>query len=336
MKKSSPDHRTLSLNAVYSDLENARYPCVWYLPDKGRHCRWKLAEEDEKLRWTLAYDLTTIIRSRGTGQIESLKMRRVLAQLIEACCCCRHRTNMKLSGRIDLVARAWEDEIWTLWGVERPIEPVKAKLTTPMITPIEFAKHVPEGKTFEDILNDNIQPDEAKNGYVYLFTYEGNIFDGMLKIGYTTQRVASRLASWAECGHGNPSHYKFVDAPHAGRVERLIHFELLRFRYNFWCTIHQHCHIEWFRTKFEESYQKVTLWCHWMRDARPYDRRGCLKDAWKDHIRFLSDNDCSITAESMVLIHRIELGLEPIHEFVDDEALRGISTPLIKEEDEAS
>ncbi|SCV57508.1 uncharacterized protein FFB14_15179 [Fusarium fujikuroi] len=159
-------------------------------------------------------------------------------------------------------------------------------------------------------------------------------FDGMIKIGYTSRAIDTRLLEWNECGNGYP---KLLDhlsgVRHPERVELLTHFELVGCWYaQRWCEHHRKAHIEWFKVDLERVRTVARLWCCRMQDANPYDRRGHLKARWAGHIKFLVQHDNPITAKAMVQIQKIEEGSDEVYKFIDDKMLRKKQDAVVKEE----
>ena len=158
---------------------------------------------------------------------------------------------------------------------------------------------------------------------MYSFTYADRAFRGMLKIGYTSRPIHHRLDEWAECGHGLPllqlRHY----VRHPERIERLTHFELMKYWYaTRWCNFHHQAHIEWFKIGVSTADRIVQSWSSWIGRANPYDRRGRLKTFWREIIQFLDTYEIYITAELMMQIQEVEEGSIDVAKFIDDDELR--------------
>ncbi|KJK73587.1 hypothetical protein H634G_11154 [Metarhizium anisopliae BRIP 53293] len=241
------------------------------------------------------------------------------------------------SGLAQELAGRWQEEIQLALGRRLVGRPEKLKTENPRATAVGFTSHpASRGETLHSSLLLDLEPGASKPGSLYFYTYDEAAFSGMIKIGYTTQNVQSRLDAWEECGHGKPRLLaSFGGVRHPKRVELLVHFELAKHRYaQRWCRVHTKSHIEWFKIDVGRAKMVAYLWCRWMQDANPYDRRGLLKPGWISHVNFLVEHGNPITAAAMVQIHEIETGSQRIEEFIDDEMLRAVRQVLVKKEDD--
>ena len=302
--------------------------CIWHLPDKGRLCRVALAEEDRQR----ALDRATSVTSR----IATASVREDLAKLAEECCCRRHHYNKVYgSGLAQELAERWEEEIRIRLNLGPPAAQLKTRRKRAS-TPVEFAKYeAHKDEILQLALNSDIGKGEKETGSVYCFTHKGEVFGGMVKIGYTGSAVQSRLDDWSGCGNGLPSLVVCVDkVSYPERVEMLIHLELLSSRYSQrWCDHHGKAHIEWFKVESGEACRIIGLWCRWMERAIPYDRRGKLKGDWKGHVEFLAEHGC-LTGEAMMQVQEIEECPGLARDFVDDDILRKGQRTVVKKEEE--
>ena len=306
-------------------LKEKKRQCIWYLPTKGRLCQVRLTEEDESkpLKWAIE------ILSLGVGDMSVFEL---LAKMAEELCCARHHRNrMYGSGMAQKLAIRWGAE---LAPVATPDFKVEWSLSSSL--PSSFARHqVHESESLFSQICSDIEPQPRTTGSIYFYTHQDNaVFAGMVKIGYTTATVQSRLRDWSECGHGYPQLLGSIDrVRHPKRVELLTHFELLESWHALrWCKNHAKSHIEWFKVEFKTAHTIAELWSRWMDDANPYDRRGCLQTRWKEHIEFLQEHGNPITAKAMTQIHAIEVGLIKVDDFIDDEALRRKTAVKVKAE----
>jgi hypothetical protein len=334
-----------------SSLKKGELRCIWYLPDKDRRCLVEITENDREVALQQIGSVLKSCQATGTLAIQDL------ADVVEHLCCGRwHRNKAWGSGLSQELARRWQDEMYALLaqlarstpprvkqehvGVNIrsiPLAPPRIPTTscnTPVSTPVAFAKHqVFKGDTLLSGLLSDIDLRACKQGSIYFYTHADDAFRGMIKIGYTSRSVASRLLDWAECGHGDPVLLDSWYARHPNRVELLIHFELEQSWHALrWCKVHQQSHIEWFKVDCTRARTIAQRWCEWMERANPYDRRGRLTSSWVGHITFLVENGCLITAEAMAQIQRIEEGSAEVLEFVDDEVLRRSNRKNVKEE----
>lgn len=303
-------------------LKEGKRQCIWFLPAKGRLCRVGLTEGDESksLLWATeiwrVVDLSTLI--------ETFKD---LMNVAEGCCCARHHRNpMYGSGMARELAQRWVGELALATAAATPN--LKLEWATPGASTLgsAFARHqVHESETLFSQICSSIEIQQP-TGSIYFFTHQDDVvFAGMVKVGYTTATVHSRLLDWGECGFGFPSLLGCIDAVrHPKRVELLTHFELLEFWHALrWCKKHLRPHIEWFKVEFATALAIAERWSQWMNSANPYDRRGCLKVRWQGHVEFLRKHEVTITGEAMMQMHAIEVGLVKVDDFVDDDALRG-------------
>ena len=207
--------------------------------------------------------------------------------------------------------------------------------TLPHPKPVAFAKHeVLEGETLVSKLLEPIRQKASTIGSLYIYAHMEDAFLGMVKIGYTSRAIDSRLSVWTECGHGYPLLLdSYNDVRHPERVELLTHFELFDYWYALrWCEPHHQAHIEWFKIDLAAASTTIRLWSLWMERANPYKRSGHLKAFWKDTIEFLTTHKVPITAEVMMQVQEIEEGSTELLDFLDDDVLRKQHKPVAKQE----
>ncbi|KAM3557407.1 hypothetical protein ARSEF4850_005084 [Beauveria asiatica] len=126
----------------------------------------------------------------------------------------------------------------------------------------------------------NTEDDKSKNeindGFVYLYQVSGN--DNLVKIGFTTGQVSTRLESWGKDCHREVTQlYPALDAiceavPHAHRVERLVHAELMEHRVRVYCEPCEKQHIEWFKVSAKHAVAVIEKWSLWIQ-GMPYEKR---------------------------------------------------------------
>ncbi|KAM3521583.1 hypothetical protein NHJ13051_006163 [Beauveria bassiana] len=126
----------------------------------------------------------------------------------------------------------------------------------------------------------NTEDDKSKNeindGFVYLYQVSGN--DSLVKIGFTTGQVAQRLENWKKDCHREPAQlYPAPDAvckavPHAHRVERLVHAELMEHRVRVYCEPCEKQHVEWFKVSVKHAVAVIEKWSLWIQ-RQPYEKR---------------------------------------------------------------
>ncbi|XWX01422.1 hypothetical protein V2A60_009450 [Cordyceps javanica] len=168
-------------------------------------------------------------------------------------------------------------------------------------------------KTAEGLLNTDRDKseNEVNSGFVYLYQVPGN--DSLVKIGFTTDDVAKRLEKWKKDCHREPAALypaaaaaaaaaaatRSTAIPHAHRVERLVHAELMEHRVRLYCERCEKQHVEWFETSVERAVAVIEKWSRWIQ-GRPYEQRRTrqgvswyLKEAEAQRLadvpKFLSD-----------------------------------------------
>ncbi|OAA80389.1 DNA-binding protein [Akanthomyces lecanii RCEF 1005] len=130
----------------------------------------------------------------------------------------------------------------------------------------------------QELLNTDTErsENEVNDGFVYLYQVPGN--EHLVKIGFTTGSVAARLEKWKKDCHREPAAVYptamtcTAAVPHAHRVERLVHAELMEHRVRLYCERCGKQHVEWFEVPAEDAVRVIEKWCGWMR-TRPYVKR---------------------------------------------------------------
>lgn len=113
---------------------------------------------------------------------------------------------------------------------------------------------------------------EKSSGVLYVYKVTGN--DDLVKIGYTCKSVEARHKEWQkDCNRDPvcvfPQDAKKTFVPHAHRVERLVHAELMKSRVRIYCDRCRKQHNEWFQVSGEEAIASIERWSRWMSSA-PY------------------------------------------------------------------
>ncbi|KAK8142576.1 hypothetical protein G3M48_008557, partial [Beauveria asiatica] len=115
---------------------------------------------------------------------------------------------------------------------------------------------------------------EVNDGFIYLYKVPGN--DNLVKIGFNTDSVDVRVKTWRKKCHREAHVLHATDSrervPHAHRVERLVHAELMERRVRHYCERCTAQHVEWFEAEVEEAAAVMDKWSCWMR-TRPEQRR---------------------------------------------------------------
>lgn len=340
--------------STYERLSQKNFTCNWCLPVQQRLCRVTISDEDADF----LYDVAENMMQGDFFPIDDLAM---IAE--ESCCIRHHRDKMMYSElKLDLALR-WRNETQPdipvaprdapkLARVEESLEnqpaydlpslsnaPVRRdqlRPETPKIedkqllfsttpTLVEFSRHsLHPDITLSATVWSDIDESASKIGSVYIFTYSGSDWKGMIKIGYTARSIKLRLQEWTACGHGEPYLFDSVEnIHHPERVELLVHLELMMYRRRLdWCDYHCGTHVEWFEVGLALASKVLHSWSSWMERANSYDRRGYLKTFWIDAIRFLGKYKICITGALMRWIEEVEEGTADVTTLLDDDALR--------------
>jgi hypothetical protein len=98
--------------------------------------------------------------------------------------------------------------------------------------------------------------------------------------------------------------FRVDEVLHPRRVELLTHYELIKeWREEPWCKQCKHRHEEWFEVSDKKAKEVVTSWANFLTLAKPYDKRGDLKDAWKEVIDILVERGEAITGKRLLEKH---------------------------------
>ncbi|KAJ3493227.1 hypothetical protein NLG97_g4867 [Lecanicillium saksenae] len=117
---------------------------------------------------------------------------------------------------------------------------------------------------------------EVNDGFIYLYQVPGN--EGFVKIGFTTRTVEERHEEWKADCHREPTVLYPTAAtckavPHARRVERLVHADLIEHQVRIYCDRCGIQHIEWFEISVKEGIEAIEKWSRWI-ETRPYMKRA--------------------------------------------------------------
>ena len=143
-------------------------------------------------------------------------------------------------------------------------------------------------------------------GSIYVFHIAS--FPGLVKIGFTTVSVASRLNYWTKCGYGRAELIvQFDNVPMAKSVEGFIHCELNEcWRRQLNCQEHGTSHMEWFETDREEAVEVCKDWTRWMKEAKPYDGETfVLREQWRNLMSELRFWDVEVTGHLLMDLYEM-------------------------------
>ena len=151
--------------------------------------------------------------------------------------------------------------------------------------------------------------DDFRTGSLYIF--DRNSSPGHVKIGYTAQSVADRLAQWSKCGHTPHLLFKVDKVPCVRRAETLTHHERIkewrrerRRNHGRGCA---RAHQEWFEIGIERSSKVLRDWANFMKNAEPYDTAGRLKPQWMKFVELLDAKQEAVTAEKVLEHYEVSL-----------------------------
>ncbi|KAG9250612.1 putative helicase A859L [Emericellopsis atlantica] len=159
-------------------------------------------------------------------------------------------------------------------------------------TPNEMIRRVAE-----DLLDTNPKPskNEVANGYLYSFRVPGN--ERFVKIGFTTREGETRIEEWKRNCNRDPEILYLATnvVPHAHRVEKLVHAELMEHRVRIYCERCGKQHIEWFEAPEAIVIASLKKWSLWMA-GKPYEKKHLewhLRENYKKRLhdvgKFLKD-----------------------------------------------
>ncbi|MCJ1353315.1 MAG: hypothetical protein MMC33_003300 [Icmadophila ericetorum] len=129
-------------------------------------------------------------------------------------------------------------------------------------------------KNIRNILSKELSKSECKDGNLYVYWIEGNF--GCRKIGWTTRPVEERFEEWEQkCKKKVNLVYpleadKAKSIPHANRLEKLVHAELVNYRYFENCKGCGVRHMEWFQVYDDYIRAVIYKWSNWLM-SYPYE-----------------------------------------------------------------
>ncbi|KAH7320664.1 meiotically up-regulated gene 113-domain-containing protein [Stachybotrys elegans] len=170
-------------------------------------------------------------------------------------------------------------------------------------TPNEMIRSVAE-----DLLDTSpkLSENEMTNGYLYSFTVPGN--ERFVKIGFTTREGETRIEEWKKSCNRDPIvlYLAMKAVPHAHRVEKLVHAELMEHRVRIYCERCGKQHIEWFEAPEAVVIASLKKWSLWMA-GKPYEEKHSdwhLKEKYKKRLHnveeFLKDLQEGVEAAELV------------------------------------
>ncbi|KID88172.1 DNA-binding protein [Metarhizium guizhouense ARSEF 977] len=149
------------------------------------------------------------------------------------------------------------------------------------MTPHRWIRTVAEGSLNTDPKRP--EKNEVNGGHVYVFKVPGN--EGFVKIGFTTREGDDRHKEWEKDCNRKPTaiYLPAKVVPHAHRIERLVHAELMEHRVRIYCKRCQKQHIEWFEVSATMAIASVKKWSLWMAGG-PYEE-GVTQDDSEWHLK---------------------------------------------------
>lgn len=126
------------------------------------------------------------------------------------------------------------------------------------------------------------QKNRFRPGYIYIMAADSR--PGFMKIGFSKDEPIVREKKIRECFPDVRLVASTNLIPHAQKVERLVHTELLYLCRWFDCEVCGKQHEEWFETSQNLAVQVVYRWSAWMA-CSPYDQQGALEKDWGNRLK---------------------------------------------------
>ena len=178
---------------------------------------------------------------------------------------------------------------------------------------------------------------DFKTGSNYIFNRASS--PGYVKIGWSAHTATYRVGQWSKCGYEPRLLFGTENVPHAQRVEKLTHYELMKeWRREPECNRGTGCHVqhqEWFEVDVEKAVQILADWADFMERAQPYDENGYLKRRWVTAVESMNRNGELITGRKLLemyersvtvkatLVEAASQPFEPAPRLCNDESLLG-------------
>lgn len=309
--------------AVLQQLRSTSPQCIWYKPAAKERCNVPVSFEDLKL----VFEWLCKAR-RATDPDHSLL---ILAHAVRFYCCDQyHRDIVQNSGLDSQLARKWLSDLSkdaAVDQVEIKIEeghnPSKIPHALALLNQLKdlkveedeavFRPH--KGRPDDNVASKLLQriseaalnsDRKGASGFIYLFNLQ--VFQGMVKIGYTNDNVRKRLNYWSKCGHGQPNLIGSVpNVRYTSHVEALIHRELSSsWRRERLCKKHVCSHMEWFEIESDVALAVVEHWVAWINRAQPYNVLGDLTEQWKSMIEVLKLYEISVTSKLLLELYDLK------------------------------
>lgn len=182
------------------------------------------------------------------------------------CCKRNHRNNTRTDREFQDLVEQWYKELDGDSTMNEPAKgPPTKKPCSPVLETVRRSKHTP----ISELLMKPLGPMSSKTGSLYI--YQKNVGPGLVKIGWTTQKMNVRMGQIkTKCGYTPIVVAEFKSVPFVQRVEQLVFKELAPFRC--W-DVRDDCgvrHIEWFRVEASHAKQVIKNWILLMEQERLY------------------------------------------------------------------
>lgn len=189
----------------------------------------------------------------------------------------------------------------TVAAQSQPSDPVPSNDST--VSRFKPHETSPQHTVASKLLNP-LTPRDSKSGILYLFNRPSS--PGFVKIGLTTKSVQERFYGiQRDCEYRPRLIESFDNVPHIYRVEKLVHYELIRqWRTEKKCEGCSRQHVEWFETNISHAVNTARQWVEWMTVAEPYESNGLLKSFWRLKVRQLQTEGRPITAQTLLDVYR--------------------------------
>ncbi|KAL4783768.1 hypothetical protein BJX76DRAFT_368127 [Aspergillus varians] len=112
----------------------------------------------------------------------------------------------------------------------------------------------------------------SKDERDYLYIFQCEEAEGMCKLGRTCD--LSRRASEHEKCYPNLTQRFSLYCPNSEVIERVVQLEFGQRRYKHECLRCNVTHTEWFKTDFNDMYQRVEVWCQFSRGFQSSEKRS--------------------------------------------------------------
>lgn len=309
------------------DPSSPGFTCI-YFTKKGARC--PLEVNNAKLAAELRRRILT-----SPSKIQESDLIKTIKTYI-CCICCndaaeaRHRDRIEDDNILVQLVGRWTSEIRQRCGLPTSSSLLEPK---PCAPEPEFRPRLREpGRrdTVSHKMLEALKKRDNETGSLYIFERPSS--PGYVKIGWTADNVSKRLASWAKCGYKPKLLFRVDNVPHAQRVERLTHYELIKeWRKERPCQAAK-CkgtrHQEWFEISGKGAFEVVGRWVSVMKEADPYGPDAHLKPEWRQYMENAFDEGTLVTAQDLLAHHAVLVDGKAAQQVVAGETERTTSVKV--------